>query len=170
MKKVRGNTVGTTMPRPDFKQDDPKKADFIKNRPLEQLLPEVTADDDGKTLRVVNGKWTLVMAGDGETPPDYDGSFDVTGTEGTFTLSNSASDSGPFTFEVGMTWEQFVESGYNPMTYNPDAEAYVPQFFISDSLVYFRYTDSAHYETYLSDDVSPTDVITDGRDYYCDDY
>ena len=31
--KIRGNTVGTTMPRADFAQTDPTKADFIKNKP-----------------------------------------------------------------------------------------------------------------------------------------
>ena len=31
--KIRGNTVGTTMPRADYAQKNPKKADFIKNKP-----------------------------------------------------------------------------------------------------------------------------------------
>jgi hypothetical protein len=31
--KVRGNAVGTTMPRPDWNQTDPKKADYILNKP-----------------------------------------------------------------------------------------------------------------------------------------
>ncbi len=31
--KIRGNTVGTTMPRPDWNQDDPSKADYIRNKP-----------------------------------------------------------------------------------------------------------------------------------------
>lgn len=31
--KIKGNTVGTTMPRADFAQTDPKKADYIKNKP-----------------------------------------------------------------------------------------------------------------------------------------
>ncbi len=30
---IRGNTVGTTMPRPDWNQTDPKKADYIRNKP-----------------------------------------------------------------------------------------------------------------------------------------
>lgn len=30
--KIRGNTVGTTMPRPDWNQTDPGKADYIKNK------------------------------------------------------------------------------------------------------------------------------------------
>jgi hypothetical protein len=31
--KIRGNTVGTSMPRPDWNQTDPTKADYIKNKP-----------------------------------------------------------------------------------------------------------------------------------------
>lgn len=31
--KIVGNTVGTTMPRPDWDQNDPKKGSFIKNKP-----------------------------------------------------------------------------------------------------------------------------------------
>lgn len=31
--KIRGNTVGTSMPRPDWNQNDPKMADYIKNKP-----------------------------------------------------------------------------------------------------------------------------------------
>lgn len=31
--KIRGNTVGTTMPRPDWNQTDPTKADYILNKP-----------------------------------------------------------------------------------------------------------------------------------------
>lgn len=31
--KIRGNTVGTSMPRPDWNQTDPSKADYIKNKP-----------------------------------------------------------------------------------------------------------------------------------------
>lgn len=31
--KIKGNTVGTTMPRPDWNQTDPTKADYIKNKP-----------------------------------------------------------------------------------------------------------------------------------------
>lgn len=31
--KIRGNTVGTTMPRADFAQTNPEAADYIKNKP-----------------------------------------------------------------------------------------------------------------------------------------
>ena len=39
--KIRGNTVGTTMPRPDWNQADPSKADYIQNKPD---LPGVVFD------------------------------------------------------------------------------------------------------------------------------
>ena len=42
--KIRGNTVGTTMPRADFAQKDPAKADYIKNKPapfvVSNTIPE----------------------------------------------------------------------------------------------------------------------------------
>lgn len=31
--QIRGNTVGTTMPQPDWNQTDPTRADYIKNKP-----------------------------------------------------------------------------------------------------------------------------------------
>lgn len=54
--KIRGNTVGTPMKRPDFNQTNPKKSDYIKNNPI----PRVTSEDDGKFMRVVNGAWAAV--------------------------------------------------------------------------------------------------------------
>jgi hypothetical protein len=60
--KIRGNTVGTTMPQPDWNQTDPTKADYIRNKPSAlggPGLPKVTAADNGKTLRVVNGEWVV---------------------------------------------------------------------------------------------------------------
>lgn len=54
--KIRGNTVGTTMKRSNFEQTDPKKSDYIENNPI----PAVTAEDDGKFLRVVGDKWAAV--------------------------------------------------------------------------------------------------------------
>ena len=56
MAKIIGATVGTTTPRPDWRQENTKKSDFIKNKP-EQDLPNVTEADDGKFLQVVDGKW-----------------------------------------------------------------------------------------------------------------
>ncbi len=54
--KIRGNTVGTNMKRPDFNQTDPKKSDYILNNPI----PNVTSEDEGKFLRVVGGAWNAV--------------------------------------------------------------------------------------------------------------
>ena len=54
--KIRGNTVGTPMRRPDFNQTDSKKSDFIRNNPI----PSVTKQDDGKFLRVQDGAWAAV--------------------------------------------------------------------------------------------------------------
>lgn len=50
-KPIRGNTVGTTMKRPDF-----NRAGSILNNPI----PSVTSEDNGKFLRVVDGKWAAV--------------------------------------------------------------------------------------------------------------
>lgn len=41
MSVIRGNTVGTPMPRPDWNQSDPKKADYILNK------PNIEANEDG---------------------------------------------------------------------------------------------------------------------------
>lgn len=40
--QIRGNTVGTTMPRPDWNQTDPTAADYIKNKPD---LPSTGTDE-----------------------------------------------------------------------------------------------------------------------------
>jgi len=53
--KIRGNTVGTPMKRPDFNQKNPKKSDYIKNNPL----PELTEADEGKVLCVSGDKFVL---------------------------------------------------------------------------------------------------------------
>lgn len=37
---IRGNTVGTTMPRPDWNQNDPNQADFIRNKPQVPVLDD----------------------------------------------------------------------------------------------------------------------------------
>ena len=75
---IRGNTVGTTMPRPDMAQTDSTKADYVRNKPkingvelignksledlgiASRLLPTATADNNGKMPQLVNGVWTAV--------------------------------------------------------------------------------------------------------------
>lgn len=47
-KPIRGNTVGTTMKRPDF-----NRAGSILNIPI----PKVDERDNGLFLRVVDGRW-----------------------------------------------------------------------------------------------------------------
>ena len=99
--KIRGNTVGTTMKRPDFNQTNPKKSDYIKNNPI----PEVTGNDEGKIVRVMGGKYSLedIPEREGETsvhigsePPtsdenvwvDTSGSSEGSAEEWTFTLED----------------------------------------------------------------------------------
>ena len=48
---IRGNTVGTTMPRPDWAQTDPSKADFIKNK---ELAVDTPRNASGKNITVNN--------------------------------------------------------------------------------------------------------------------
>lgn len=51
--KIIGNPIGTTLPKPDFKQNDPSKGDYIKNKPevtdvtVGQLLAIKDIDSDG---------------------------------------------------------------------------------------------------------------------------
>ena len=83
-KKIIGVTVGTTLPKPNFKQDDPTKGDYIRNKPdfdglknkvdsvsslvgdtevskqienfvANKLIPACTTSDNGKLLCVVDG-------------------------------------------------------------------------------------------------------------------
>ena len=56
--KIRGNTVGTPMKRPDFNQTNPKKSDYIKNNPI----PPITEADEGKIVMVVGGAYVLGSA------------------------------------------------------------------------------------------------------------
>lgn len=44
----------------DWNQTDETAPDYIKNKPAGDTLPSVSADDDGKILRVVNGQWEAV--------------------------------------------------------------------------------------------------------------
>ena len=73
--KIKGNTVGTTMPRPNFNQTEPSKADYIIGRekirtiyditePNEVIFPEgfVSTFPIGKK-ELVNGKVEVVAPG-----------------------------------------------------------------------------------------------------------
>ena len=46
---IRGNTVGTTMPRADYAETDPKSAAYIKNKPDEAIQKAQTTADEAKT-------------------------------------------------------------------------------------------------------------------------
>lgn len=65
--KIRGNTVGTPMKRPDFNQTNPKKSDYILNNPI----PQVTEKDEGKILQVKDGKWSAVEDTGAKAEGDY---------------------------------------------------------------------------------------------------
>ena len=60
--KIRGNTVGTTMPRTNFNERDEKKASCLRNNPF----PEITDEDEGKFLTVSGGKYALTELADAE--------------------------------------------------------------------------------------------------------
>lgn len=44
--RIRGNTVGIPNPQPDWNQEDPSKADYIRNKPsaLDGKTPEKGVD------------------------------------------------------------------------------------------------------------------------------
>ena len=41
--KIIGNVIGTTLPKPNFKQTDPTKGDYIKNKPEPMTDEEIDA-------------------------------------------------------------------------------------------------------------------------------
>ena len=63
-RKIIGVTVGTTLPKPNFKQTDPTKGDYIKNKPVEE---------DALELLVEMGFVDLVAAADGSIFTDKNG-------------------------------------------------------------------------------------------------
>lgn len=65
-RKIIGVTVGTTLPKPDFKQDDPSKGDYIKNK------PKITTDD-AIEIAVETGLISPVAAEDGSIYTDENG-------------------------------------------------------------------------------------------------
>lgn len=57
--KIRGNTVGTTTPRSDWNQSNPRKADFILNKPdvvlcVEQNLSEPQKEQARNNINAVS--------------------------------------------------------------------------------------------------------------------
>ena len=55
-RKIIGVTVGTTLPKPNFKQTDPTKGDYIKNKPdfdgLKTKVNNMAADVEGLMTKV----------------------------------------------------------------------------------------------------------------------
>ena len=92
--KIRGRTVSTPMPRSDWEQADPRKADYIKNKPTEM---EVVRGYSAYQVAVMNGfkgteaEWLASLVGPpgpaGEAgkvtingiPPDDNGDFKIPG-------------------------------------------------------------------------------------------
>lgn len=67
--KIRGHTVGTTMPRADYAQTDPKKADYIKNKPdLAAFKTEIMVEV-GKKASTASYVGTLTAAGWSDAAP-----------------------------------------------------------------------------------------------------
>ena len=58
MSKIIGNPVGTTLPKSDWKQTDPSKGDYIKNKPevtnpsVGQFLSIKEIDEDGHITKL----------------------------------------------------------------------------------------------------------------------
>jgi hypothetical protein len=88
--KIRGNTVGTTMPRPDWDQTDPAKADYIKNKPVVIKTINGQGPDKNGNVEVAGGGSTvtdehinalidakLAELPSGGTVPTYTGEVEV---------------------------------------------------------------------------------------------
>lgn len=88
MSKIIGATVGTTTPRPDWNQTDPKKADYIKNKPegvggsgADGITPHIGA----------NGNWWI---GDTDTGVKAAGTNGSNGADGVSPVVSVASITG----------------------------------------------------------------------------
>lgn len=49
---IRGNTVGTTMPKPDWNQEDPRQADYILNKPY--VSAPIVCEASGEIISVAD--------------------------------------------------------------------------------------------------------------------
>lgn len=87
---IRGNTVGTSMPRPDWAQTDPRKADYIHNKP-----DDIVCDASGSTISVNDSSdrqpKSLALCGkttqDGTPKPDAPVDLVTAGASGTINVS-----------------------------------------------------------------------------------
>lgn len=73
-----------------------------------------------------------------------------------------------FTFRIGMTWGEFVNSDYN-IGYDENGDEYTP-FYIADDAVYYTYPSGSGYTQLNGEGCSVNDEIINGKEYYTDDY
>ena len=86
MSKIIGATVGTTSPRPDWNQTDPKKADYIKNKPEGAGGGSGT---DGITPHIgANGNWWIGDTDTGVKAAGTNGSNGADGVSPTVTVTS----------------------------------------------------------------------------------
>ena len=69
--KIRGNTVGTTTPRPDWDQTNPNRADYIKNKPnvVEQVEYSGNVRQLGSDGKCVGEVYAVLYNGEQSTLP-----------------------------------------------------------------------------------------------------
>ena len=64
-RKIIGVTVGTQLPKPNFKQTDPTKGDYIKNKPdFEGLKAQVTEMSTSIDSYLLNIDYDAILAFD----------------------------------------------------------------------------------------------------------
>lgn len=84
--KIRGNTVGTTVPRTDFDQTDPTQADYLKGREkIVQSVNGVAPDENGNVEVSGGGSGSGTDGEDGATftpSVDADGNLSWTNDKG----------------------------------------------------------------------------------------
>lgn len=92
--KIYGTIVGTTLPKPNWKQDDPRKGDYIKNRPKVVLYTEQKLTDEQKAQARRNiGACTGI---NGMVEVTHDGKGNVT-----MTTTATVSDDGNGNVTIG---------------------------------------------------------------------
>lgn len=87
---IRGNTVGTSMPRPDWAQTDSRKADYIYNKP-----DDIVCDASGSTININDSSdrqlQGLTLCGkttqDGTPTPDAPVDLVTAGASGSIVLT-----------------------------------------------------------------------------------
>lgn len=89
---IRGNTVGTTMPRPDWNQTDPTKADFIKNKP--SALDGKDGKDGVSATHSWNGTVLTITSASGTSSEDLKGEKGEPGEKGADGASGKAGKDG----------------------------------------------------------------------------